>query len=146
MYPRICSILFEHAHAVAYPHETATDTNLAFNEMMESDIIKDTKRWRTNNEKSIQESPQLTMMVAKASYKAEQELRTSYRQNIIKEEADIQHANRRFGVKVDGLRKTALNLLEMVRFLNHRKYLGVEHTHSPVLMNLLPTPAIRIED
>ena len=140
------NILFEFGHTVANQNRHSTNTNLALDEMMESGIIRDTKKWRTSDEKCLTESPQLTMMVAKASEAAESQLQASYRQHSVKEDTGVPHSNRRYYRKVDREKKTAFNVLEMLRFLNERKYLGIEHVRSAALLNPLPEPPIRITD
>ena len=139
-------VLYEHGHFVVNLNRRATDTNLGLDEAMETGIIKETKRWKSNNEKAIQESRQLTMMVSRASRAAEQQLRTSRHHQVVNEEVGEQNETRKAKTKVDREKKTAMNVFKMVEYLNERKYLGVEHTRSAFLVNPLPQPAIAIDD
>ena len=154
MSPVAKHIIFREGHLVASQNETTNDTHLALDESMEAGMIRDTKLWQTNNAIMLQNSPPFTTVLRKVLHSTENELRVSMRKEVLNsdtgEVGDVYlHGHESSGLnastyaqvkKHDRERKTALNIVEMVEFLDRRCYFVEEHLRSSYVVNPLPEP------
>ena len=151
-------VLFEAGHLVANLHDSATHTNLALDETMESCMIRDSKIWCTNNPKLLEESPAFSTIVTKIIQTSQEQLRTSFTKKGLncdvgecEHELDLMKRGESSSAPSGGTvykrsnyfdreRKTSVNVAEMVDYLEKRAYYGESHISCAYILNPLPEP------
>lgn len=143
----MCAGHFEKAHIVCNWNEDAADTNFSLDEAMERGIIRDTKIWHTNNPQVLVRSTSFTILVAKSNVAVAKQLKSAFTKSGINADIqpmDIVRESRRKSRNRE--KRMALNVIEILEFLDDKGFLGDRHVRSPNLLNSLCEPPLVVSD